>query len=125
MMMETILAVLALLAAGQSERGWTSRYDPGVMEATAAYHGLDLDAYDGAVAAADCSRLGETWLIRKLDDGRRWLRVVVADCAGRDAYDAAGELWMHRQNVICELSYPLAERLNALDGGVQLEVIRP
>lgn len=103
--------------------GWTTAYAPGVMDGPVQYHGIKLDGWDGAIAVEDCGMIGQTWLIRPMGT-KQWWRVVVADCAGRNAYDEDGVSWMTKQNVILELSYKLAYEFNATRGGIKVEVVK-
>lgn len=115
----TTLTIAAGVLGMQYEAGYASRYDPGVMEYVAEYHGHDLSLYDGALAALSCDDIGEVWYIRP--PGGDWLRVIVSDCAG----DGATFEWMRDNGIIVELSYPLAVSFDAVDGGVEVEVLRP
>lgn len=104
-----------------TDSGWTSGYAKGVMQYQIEYHGLDMTGLHGAVAAEDCARIGEIWLIRP-EGTLAWRSVVVADCAGLNAYDEHGVSWMERQNIICELSWELGQLFGV---GGKVEVVRP
>ena len=125
-MADLIAALLLLLTAvPPNDSGYTSAYAPTVMQHQVAYHGLSLDGLDGAIAVADCGRIGEIWQIRP-EGSTAWHRVVVADCAGRNAYDEHGVSWMARRGVIAELSHELAVKFwGAYGVGCRIEVIRP
>lgn len=115
----TTLTIAASLLTMQLETGYASRYDPGVMEYVAAYHGHDLAQYDGAIAALSCDWIGQEWYIRQ--PGGEWYHVIVSDCAG----DGATFEWMRDNGILLELSYPLAVEFDAVGGGVEVEVLRP
>jgi len=118
------IAIKAFLIAmaifhGSHDSGWASRYDPGVMQRVADYHGLDMSIYDGGIAVSDCSEIGNIWLL-KAENSNEWLEVIVVDCAANDGTPE----WMVNNNIIVELSYGLAERLGAVEGGVRVDVVK-
>jgi len=106
--------------------GLTSRYSPGVMQATIAARiemgqlsAHSVAAHDGYVAVLDCNRIGDTlwimvndgrhWQTGELVDGGRWQRVLVTDCARRDGADGARS-WMADNGILTELDYYTAAR---------------
>ena len=119
-MAELIIALL--LIAGIHDTGWTSRYDPGVMDWQLEYHELEPPCDGCAVAVSDCSRIGDHMLIRPLGSST-WIPVIVADCAGVDALDENGVTWMDKHNIKVELSYELAVLFGAVGQSVEIEVI--
>jgi len=106
--------------------GLTSRYSPGVMQATinariemGQLSAHSVAAHDGYVAVLDCGRIGDTlwimvndgrnWQTGELVDGGRWQRVLVTDCAARQNWDGTQE-WMRANNILTELDYQTAAR---------------
>lgn len=117
------IIVALLLFAGTHDTGWTSRYDPGVMDWQVEYHELTPPCPGCAVAVSDCSKIGDYMLIRPLG-ASTWTPVVVADCAGANALDENGVSWMDKYNIPVELSYELAVQFGAVDKSVEIEVMR-
>ena len=117
-MTSLIIAILILL--GSYETGWTSRYDTGVMEHVASYHGLTPPCDGCMVAVVDCAMIGETLLIRPYG-ADEWIPVVVVDCARQDGSDGTRD-WMLDNNILVELSYPLALQFGAINS-IEIEVI--
>lgn len=80
---------------------WQNR---GVIEASAAYNGLVLDGFDGAVALNSCAMVGSTVWVRK-NASEPFLRTIVADCS------QVVHVYFHTVYVDSgiELSYELAE----------------
>lgn len=113
------IIVALLLITGVYDTGWSSRYDPHVMDWQLEYHQLTAPCDGCAVAVADCSKIGSHMLIRPVGT-LEWIPVVVADCAGNDGTPE----WMKENNIIVELSYELAVQFGAVDGGVEIEVMR-
>jgi len=120
-MIDIIIALL--LITGVYDTGWSSRYDPHVMDWQLTYHDLTPPCDGCAVAVSDCSRIGEYMLIRPLG-AEVWVPVIVADCAGADALDENGISWMDEYNIDAELSWELAEQFGAVDGSIEIEVMR-
>lgn len=120
-MVDIIIALL--IFTGAYDIGWTSRYDPFIMDYQLEYHQLEAPCPGCAVAVSDCSKIGDYMLIRPLGT-QQWVPVIVADCAGADALDENGISWMDAQNILVELSYELAERFGAVDGSIEIEVMR-
>ena len=104
--------------------GNTSHYAKDVMQWQVDYHNLVLPCEGCAIAVEDCSEIGNHWWIRPLGSSEEWTEVVVADCAGRDAYDKNGVSWMTKNNVICELSYLLAQKYDAIGTSIKIEVLK-
>lgn len=116
-----IIIVLSFLYS--YDTGYTSHYDPHVMSWQVDYHDLTVPCEGCAIAVSDCGKIGDTWWIRPLNSNQEWVQVVVADCAGQDAYGDDGMNWMDRQGIICELSYPLAERFDTVGRSIEIEVL--
>lgn len=122
-----IIAIFMAMLSPQNERmvGWTSHYAPEVMSWQIDYHNLQPPCEGCAIAMSDCSRIGELWFIRKIDKkDYGWIPVVVADCAGKDAIQENGKTWMDNHNIVAELSYPLAQKLNAVGTSIQIEMVK-
>ncbi len=117
------IIVALLIITGTNETGWTSRYDPGVMDWQLQYHGLEPPCPGCAVAVSDCSRIGDYMLIRPLG-ADVWTPVIITDCAGQDAIGDDGLSWMDRHNVQVELSYELAALFGAVDKSIEIEVMK-
>lgn len=119
------LAVLAGLVAPETRAteaqwGYASAYAEGVMDEVVRFR-LDNDIWrvppphdwytaHGAVAAMDCSRVGEMATI--VDPAGREYRVLIADCAGADGPADRFE----KMNVIVELDWGLWTRLTEAHG---------
>lgn len=124
------LLVLAVLIAPETRAtgeqwGYASAYAEGVMGEVIRYR-LDNDIWrvtpprdwytaHGAIAAMDCSRVGEMTTI--VDPDGREYRVLIADCAGADGPADRFE----KMNVIVELDWGLWTRLTD-EHGRPLEV---
>lgn len=114
-----LLGLVVLVApetrATSVEWGYASAYAPGVMAEVVRFRmendlwrnepPLDWYMSHGAVAAMDCSRVGE--MATLVDAGGREYRVLVADCAGADGPADR----FSRDNIIVELDWGLWERL--------------
>lgn len=106
--------------ATQGEWGYASAYAPGVMAEVVRFRMANdiwrnrppRDWYmaHGAVAAMDCSRVGE--MATLVDVAGREYRVLIADCAGDDGPADR----FSRDNIIVELDWGLWERLVDLHG---------
>lgn len=116
-MIEIIIATLLLF--GNYSTGWASHYAPHVMDYPIEYHQLQTPCPGCAIAVADCSMIGDYWMIRP-KGSPEWTPVVIADCAGNDGTPQ----WMAENGIIAELSYELADRFGAVGGGVEIEVMR-
>ena len=124
------LMVLAALIAPETratavEWGYASAYAEGVMDEVVRFR-LDNDIWrvqpphdwylsHGAIAAMDCSRVGEMTTI--VDTAGREYRVLIADCAGADGPADR----FSRDNIIMELDWNLWTRLTD-EHGRPLEV---
>lgn len=117
------IIISLLLFTGIHDTGWSSRYDPGVMDWQVEYHELTPPCEGCAVAVSDCSKIGDYMLIRPLGESA-WTPVVVADCAGANALDENGISWMDKYDIPVELSYELAVLFGAVDGSIEIEVMR-
>jgi len=116
MLKATIIIILTLLAHGAQSTGTASQYAPGVMQATAAYHGYEYG--DGRfVAVADCSRIGDYVLLRQ--PGGEWEIHRVADCAGNDGTPG----WMAANSIIVEISYETAVRWDTVGSGLIIDCV--
>ena len=125
----TQLAVCLAMLLGTDctvESSWSSRYDPTPMAATIELRQdwgqlqADLSMYDGFVAVADCTRIGQDTYLKPahLTDFERFL---VVDCAGA----ASTHSWMIDNDILVELDYDTAERWGALIESVQLVEVIP
>lgn len=118
-MIQLLTLILALT-------GFTSRYDPGVMEATIdARIGWGeltpelVAAHDAYIAVVDCELIGASaWLqinggshYQTGDpvNGGEWVHALVTDCAVRDDSDGA-KSWMLDNNILCEIDGATATR---------------
>lgn len=121
-----VVLVAPETAATNTERGYASAYAPGVMDEVIRYrldndiwpHGeppRDWYAAHGAIAAMDCSKVGQ--MATLIDPDGREYRVLVADCAGDDGPPDRFE----RNRIIVELDWNLWTRLTA-EHGRPLEV---
>lgn len=82
----------------------------GVIERTAAFNGVNLDGYEGAVALNSCAMVGNTVWVRR-NATERWIRAIDADCS------ANAHVYYHAVAVGSgiELSYQLAEAFGEFD----------
>lgn len=131
----TALSIIPLVVVcTMPQPGWCSQYGPGVMERvieTRQSWGQlpdDLTGYDGAIAVADCSEIGATWLIRPVWTCE-WERFVVADCASRSDRQSetdarSGYEWMVGQGIVAEVDYQTALRWDVIGRGVRVEWAR-
>lgn len=117
------LIIALLLIAGSYDTGWTSHYDPYVMDWQLEYHDLTPPCNGCAVAVSDCSRIGDYMLVRPLG-ADEWTPVIIADCAGANAIMSNGMSWMDYYNIPVELSYELAVQFGAVDKSIEIEVMR-
>lgn len=96
--------------------GYLSQYGKQPSEATLQYRVEVGDIpnpiyYDAFIAVADCGQIGkEGWL--SVDDGD-WLRTIVFDCAGH----VETVKWMDENNIIGEIDYQTAQRLDIVGRG--------
>lgn len=124
----TTLAICAALFLGSNctiNEGWSSRYDETPMMATIELRQeweqlpLDLSAYDGFAAVADCGRIGsETWIAPA---GGEFHRILIVDCAGA----ASTYAWMTDNDILVEIDPWLAAAWGAVDVSVPLTEVRP
>lgn len=91
---------------GNIQEGWTSRYDPGVIEGVLQLHltngwvdQADIPSYQGLMATADCGEWGRVVWAKPLD-APMWRKFLVADCAGPDAWH-----WMIENYIIAEVDF--------------------
>lgn len=86
---------------------WQSQ---GVIERSAAYNGVILDGFEGAVALNSCEMVGSTVWIRR-NNAEAFLRTVAADCAH------VAHVYYHSVYVDSgiELQYELAQRLGMFE----------
>jgi hypothetical protein len=95
-----------------TETGWLSAYAPHVMDWQVEYrigtgqapeHAFDY--YETFIAVADCSLIGDVWILRPVDAaaGRagEWREALIVDCAG-SAHTVA---WMTGNHILAELDY--------------------
>ncbi len=105
-----LLATHNAQAQPQQAAGWLSAYDKRPTDATLKYHGLNLRGVDGAVAVADCGRIGQRATLRTVVGD---LQVVVFDCGGGAD---GGHAWMMRNNIVAEVDWYLWQRHPQLVG---------
>lgn len=109
--------------------GIASQYAPGVMDkvvynrqhlSTSFSLPGELPNVHGYVATRDCSDIGKIVYLRPVDcDDCRFEKFLVADCAG---IADGGFSWMVRNNIIVEIDYESAVRLNAVGRGIRVEL---
>jgi hypothetical protein len=118
----TLLATLAAIALmplpevdwrpETVEAGWLSGYAEYVMEWQVGYRiergqapAQAFDLYETFIAVADCSLIGDTWILRPVDAtaGRvgEWREALIVDCAG-SAHTVA---WMEDNRILAELDW--------------------
>lgn len=126
--MRRVLPLAALLAlalvvpetrATVEQRGWASAYDTGVMEdvirtrfANDWWPNVPPRGWyesHGAIAAMDCSRVGQMATV--IVAGREY-RVLIADCAGNDGPPDR----FSKDNIILEMDAEMFEQLTAQHG---------
>lgn len=92
------------------DQAWFSQYDLGPTDATIEYRQnigdipIDMSKYSGVIAVENCSNIGKEAMIRI---SGLWHRVIAFDCLARNEHN-----WMKENNIVAELGYHIARKLN-------------
>ena len=127
-MIEFLITFAIYLSGLAYETGYASHYSPHVMAATIeARQGWeqlpqDLSGYAGFVARPHCDEIGDTVWLRAYGEGN-YKPYLVTDCAVRDGSDGAMS-WMLDNNIPIELDYDSAVKLDAIGGGLKIEMLK-